>query len=187
LIAGLLALAMLAAACGEHKLVLDEGVSLGMGAEARVVGPAEALEASRRNTDSWQRELRVRARKDPSTRFQNLPSDVLRSRLEAAAKRYSFEVVSLQLLRPRQLAPRIVVKTTHYLELSRAASVFFAELDPKRRTSDDRSGWRYEGFYFEARDEHDIPFFIVHNFWRGPAPGGGQWARSDRLFPFQHG
>jgi hypothetical protein len=178
---------MLATACDEQRSVLDEGVTPGAFGKPHVVRSAEALRVSRRVTASWKRELRRRAQTAPAQRFRNLPPDVLRSRLEAAAERYSFEVVSVQLLRPRQLAPRIVVKTTHYLELARAAPELLRRLDPKASTSDDRTGWRFEGFYFEARDEHEVPFFTVDNFWRGPGPGGGQWARSDRLFPYEHG
>ena len=112
---------------------------------------------------------------------------MLRRRLDAAARRNDFEVASLRLLRPRGLAPRIVARTKHYVELAHAAPRILRRLDPKVATGDDRSGWRYEGFYFEADDEHGVPFLLVFNFLRGPHAGGGQWARSDALFPFAHG
>jgi hypothetical protein len=48
-------------------------------------------------------------------------------------------------------------------------------------------GRRYEGFYLEAQDERGVPFLGVYNFWRGNHKGGGQWARSEPLYPFQHG
>jgi len=54
------------------------------------------------------------------------------------------------------------------------------------RTNDDRTGWRYEGFFLEADDEHGVPFAAVFNFWRGSGGGGGQFARSDPLIPFEH-
>src|SRR5207247_101479 len=110
-----------------------------------------------------------------------------RRELGAAARSHDFEVVSFRLLRPRRLAPRIVVRTTHYLELAHATRGILRRLDPKAATGDDRTGWRYEGFYFEADDEHGVPFLVVFNFLRGPHAGGGQWARSDPLFPFAHG
>lgn len=46
--------------------------------------------------------------------------------------------------------------------------------------------WRFEGFYLEGRDERGVPFVIVTDVVRGEVMGG-QWARSDALFPFQHG
>ena len=43
------------------------------------------------------------------------------------------------------------------------------------------------GFYLEGRDAEGVPFLIPYNFWRGLGPGGGQWARSEKLYPFDHG
>jgi hypothetical protein len=92
----------------------------------------------------------------------------------------------VDLLRPRQLAPRIVVRTGDYLRVTRAMPEILRAIDPKARTNDDRTGWRYEGFYFEADDGHGVPFALAFNFWRGSSAGGGQWARSERLYPFAH-
>jgi len=107
--------------------------------------------------------------------------------LRRAAQRYDFDVVSVQLLRPRQLAPKVVVRTKHYLALAHATAAILRRIDPRTPAVDDREGWKYEGFYFEARDERDVPFLIAYNFWRGPSAGGGQWARSEPLYPFVHG
>jgi hypothetical protein len=61
-------------------------------------------------------------------------------------------------------------------------------LDPRRNTGDDRTGWAYEGFFFEALDSADgQPFLIVHNHWRGKHAGGGQWPSSPNLLPAPHG
>ena len=90
------------------------------------------------------------------------------------------------LLRPGQLAPEIAVRTTHYLALARALPGILRNLDPHSAQSDTR-GWSYEGFFFEAQDENGAPFLAVYNFWRGQHNGGGQWARSEPLFPFPHG
>jgi len=95
--------------------------------------------------------------------------------------------VRVELLDPRQLAPVVIVRTTHYVELANATASILRHIDPKVRTNDDRTGWRYEGFFFEAQDEHGVPFLGVFNFWRGAGAGGGQWARSEQLFPFNHG
>ena len=150
-------------------------------------GTSQATRDARHVSAMWRSELRKRAREAPRQRFDNLSPQVLRRRLEAAARRYDFEVVSFRLLRPRQLAPRIVVRTRHDVELAHAVPRILRRLDPKAGTGDDRTGWRYEGFWFEADDEHGDPLLAVFNFWRGPHAGGGQWARSDRLYPFSHG
>jgi hypothetical protein len=122
--------------------------------------------------------------------FDNLPAEELTRRLTRLASLYNFELVSLDLWHPlpHQLAPKIVVRTTHHLALARAMRVIVKQLDPKFVTNDDRTGWRYEGFYLQANDEHGVPFLAVFNFWRGTySRGGGQWARSEELFPFNHG
>jgi hypothetical protein len=62
-----------------------------------------------------------------------------------------------------------------------------ARIDPRSPAADDAAGWAYEGFYFQADDERRVPFLIVSNFWRGPNGGGGQFARSERLYPYPHG
>ena len=92
----------------------------------------------------------------------------------------------MKLLRPRQLAPEIAVRTTDYLGLAQALPGILRRLDPHEGRSDTR-GWSYEGFFIEARDERGVPFLAVYNFWRGQHKGGGQWARSEALYPFQHG
>lgn len=50
---------------------------------------------------------------------------------------------------------------------------------------EDWNGWDYEGFFLGAQDEQGEPFLAVYNAWR--AHGGGQWARSEALYPFPHG
>jgi hypothetical protein len=187
LVIGLLAIVGMASACGEHKSVLDEGVGMGMSDKTQVISRAEALADGRRRLAYWKSEIRKKAKADPKTRFQNPDTDLFLQRVSDAASRYEFDVVSVELLRPRQLAPKVIVSTTHYLDLARKTPAILRRLDPKAATSDDRTGWRYEAFYFEARDEHGVPFLTVFNSMRGPRAGGGQWARSERLYPFQHG
>jgi hypothetical protein len=172
--------------CGSHRSVLDEGVRLGSSGRIHHVGAAEAIKDVRQARAEWDHEITSRGRANPRQTFANLPVPVLRSRLTSLARRYDFDVTSMQLRRPRQVAPSIVVRTRRYVELARATRVILKQLDPKTRTNDDRTGWRYEGFFLEADDEHGVPFLAAFNFWRGPGGGGGQWARSDRLFPFDH-
>jgi len=185
--AAVLACAALAAGCGSRGSVLDAGVTFGSVAKAHEIGPAEATHDARATRADWLREIAKRARADPRTRFPNLAPFLFRERLAEAARRYGFEVVSARLLRPRQLAPEVVVRTRHYVELARAVPAIEAAVNPRLRAQDDRRGWEYEGFYLEARDEHGVPFLAVFDFMRGLGPGGGQWARSDTLFPFAHG
>jgi len=184
---GALVLTAFASGCGTHRSVLDEGVRFGVAGRVHRIGPSEAVSAVAHARADWEHELRTRAQRDPGASFSNLPASVLRRRLAEFARRYDFDVVSVQLLRPRRVAPSIVVRTKHYAALARATRLILKQLDPKLRTNDDRTGWRYEGFFFEAVDEDGIPFLAVFNVWRGSGGGGGQWARSDALFPFAHG
>jgi hypothetical protein len=119
--------------------------------------------------------------------FDNLARKTLRNRLVQAAENHHFEIVSVAFLHPRQLAPQIVIRTTHYVEVAHALPKILARIDPRMPKRDDRRGWAYEAFYLEARNEKGVPFLAVFNYWRGPSAGGGQWARSEPLYPFVHG
>ena len=180
------AVMFLAAGCNEKKeSVLDAGVCRYAG--CRPISAEEALQVGKKSLASWHRGLRQGARERPGLRFDNLTPAELRRRLEKAAEENGFEIVSLKLNRPRQLAPEVVIRTKNYADVAESARVWLDAVDPQRRTGDDRTGWRFEGFYLRANDEHGVPFFIVFNTVRGNSPGGGQWARSEPLFPFEHG
>ena len=181
-----LSCAAVAAGCSGHASVLDAGRAR-LGRKPLRVGPAQARREARQTYSEWRLELAQRARKDPRTHFPNLAPFLFRQRLAEAAKRYDLEVVSVRFLRPRQLAPEVVVRTKHYVELARAMRTIDAALNPRRPSPDDRLGWEYEGFWLEAQDEHGVPFLAVFDFMRGPGVGGGQWARSEPLYPFPHG
>ena len=183
----LVGVVVLVAGCSGSKSVLDEGVRPGASGKTHVIDSTEALRAGRTTLSHWKLELQSGARQNPGKRFPNLSPDELRARLSAAADRYGFEVVSLDLLQPRQLAPKVIVRTKDYLRLAHATSAILSQIDPKRRTADDRTGWLFEGFYFRAEDEHGVPFLVAYTNMRGSSPGGGQWARSERLYPFGHG
>jgi hypothetical protein len=170
----------------DSRAVLHEGIRMGFRQDVRRYSDDEARKASRSTETTWRRELERRARDAPRQRFANPTPETLRARLSAAARRYGFDVVAVDLLRPRQLAPRIVVRTDDYLQMAQSMADILRTLDPKARTGDDRTGWRYEGFYFEADDGDGVPFALAFNFWRGSSGGGGQWARSERLYPFVH-
>jgi hypothetical protein len=83
-------------------------------------------------------------------------------------------------LRPLQGAPMVVVQTRHPLLLARAAPKIERFLDPYR------GKWAYEAFYFEAEDGRNVPMFAFANANRGTVMGS-QWARSESLYPFDHG
>lgn len=144
---------------------------------------AQAAAAER----SWEHEIKLRARRYPEKRFSNPSNDELLGDLLALAQKNNFDVVSVRLLMPRQRAPKIVVRTRHYLDLAHATPAILHQIDPRKAVAEDSQGWKYEGFYFEAQDEHGIPFLIAFNFERGPSAGGGQWARSEPLYPYAHG
>jgi hypothetical protein len=152
----------------------------------RPVSDAAARRGGASIRKQWERDIRSRAIEAPREHFANLSPDKLKERLAEAAHNHGFGVVAVKLLRPKQLAPEIVVRTTRYRALSRALPGILRSLDPHSGRSDTR-GWSYEAFFFEARDERGVPFLAVENFWRGQHKGGGQWARSELLYPFLHG
>ena len=109
-------------------------------------------------------------------RFRSPPEDVFRARLADAARRWHFRVLDARYLRPLQGAPLVVVQTRSPLRLARAAGKLRDYLD----------GLRYEGFYFEAEDAGNVPAFAFASALRGTNQGS-QWARSEALYPFEHG
>jgi hypothetical protein len=135
----------------------------------------------------WRADLRSGALVAPGGHFKNLSRSTLFDRLRFQAARKNFAVVSAQLLRPRQLAPLVVVKAVDRHAFVAATPAILKAIDPKRSTGDDRTGWAYEGFLLEAVDGNGVPFLVVFNHWRGPHAGGGQWASDPSLFPFAHG
>ena len=132
-------------------------------------------------------ELVKRATADPKTTFRNPPHALFFARLRQMQARYRFRIVETRLLHPVQDAPLVIVQTGDPQGFSREVPTIRRVIDPKRRTTDDRTGWAYEGFYLEARDTHGTPFLAIFNYWRGPHAGGGQWASAPNLYPFSHG
>jgi len=135
----------------------------------------------------WRAHLRSGALADPKRHFPNPLQTTLRSRLRLAASRYHFTVVSIEILHPREAAPLVVIQTRTKHALAASTGAILRLIDPKAPTADDRTGWAYEGFLFEARDRQGIPFLATFNWWRGPHAGGGQWATDPSLYPFANG
>lgn len=165
-------------------------VSIGAGL-ASASKRAPAATTPNKTADSivrqWRSNLRTSAAADPRKNFVNPAKQTLLARLQAARARYHFDVVSVRFLRPRQLAPLVIVKTRDEHGLAAATPAILRSIDPKARTGDDRTGWAYEGFLFEARNSNGVPFLVVFNNWRGAHAGGGQWAADASLYPFAHG
>lgn len=138
---------------------------------------------------TWRSHLRAGARNYPTEHFHNLSGASFARRLRTAARRYHFTVVRVAVLHPRQAAPLVVIRTGDEHALSAATPAILRLIDPKARTNNDRTGWAYEGFMFEARNTQGIPFLATFNWWRGVLGqvGGGQWATSQSLYPFPHG
>ena len=137
---------------------------------------------------TWLHEIANRAKEDRRPWFRNLSRRVWFARLHRLERRFGFRVVDVKLLRPVQEAPLLVVRTSRKpAAFAHDVHAIQQELDPKRPTNDDRTGWAYEGFYFEARDARGVPFLAVFNFWRGRDKGGGQWARAQSLYPYGRG
>lgn len=176
---------------GHNRAVLYQGAKLSQG-NGSVVTHRFSDPAARRSEARIRRhcelEVQHRAIEAPRQHFANLPLGTLKERLTKAADRHDFRVAAVTIWnpRPRQFAPEIVIRTTRYLALARALPGILARIDPHTGKSDTR-GWSYEAFFLEAQDEQGVPFLSVYNFWRGQHKGGGQWARSEALFPFSHG
>ena len=186
----LIALAVVAVGCSSsssppNRSVLEAPSGRPGGKQYRI-GPKQAVAGGRQIRASWRADLINRAKTYPGKRFDNPGRSDLMRRLRDFANRDGFNVVSAKVLRPKQDAPMIIVSTTHYLGLARATSGILKELNARSSVSDDRRGWRYEGFYWEARDERGVPFLITSTLTRGEVEGQ-QWARSEPLFTFPHG
>jgi hypothetical protein len=101
-------------------------------------------------------------------------------RLGREARAHDFLIVSVRLLRPRQLAPLIVVRTRDGHELARATASILSRVDPNWRDH-----WDYEGIHFAAVDEKGVPLYSVSNVVRGRLETS-EWARGEALYPLPH-
>ena len=177
----------LAAGCssGPDRSVLHQGIRPGSSGQVVVISDHQASRTGATTRSSWRRGLEQRAREHPHQRFDNPARSEFRRRLRELARDHGFSVISARVLRPRQDAPMVVVESTHYRELARSTPTILRALDPKDRGRGGE-GWHYEGFYWEARDEQGVPFLVAATLARGQVEGR-QWARSEALYPFEHG
>ena len=151
----------------------------------RSLSPQAAVAQAKRE---WRKELFASARSgDRATRFPSPSRAVLMHRLRRAQARYGFQIVSVRMLRPLQLAPVIVIQSERKQSTARATAVIIDLFDPRRVTKANPSGFAYEGYFLEARDKHGVPYLATFNHWRVPHVGGGEWAAAESLYPFPHG
>ena len=180
-----IALAVVVGGCGNSRSILYKGISPA-GGPRMVISDSAAVRDGKTIRKQWLADIARAGREDPKTRFRNLSASRLRSRLAAAAERYDFTVKRVHVFRPRQFAPLVIVQTHHYLALARVfGSILTKSLDPfsNRR----RPKTAFEAFFFEAQDERGVPFIVLSNALRGPHAHGGEWARSEELYPAPHG
>jgi hypothetical protein len=117
-------------------------------------------------------------------RFPNPTAQTFRRRVQLVAKRYGFRIASLRLLRPRQFAPLLVVRTDrNRKDLIADVPAILALLDPTT-SGHGATALTFEGFFFEARDAKG-PFVRTENVYRGEVEGG-EWSWSRCAYPFQH-
>jgi hypothetical protein len=113
--------------------------------------------------------------------FPNPSPAAFRRRVSLVGRRFGFRVVSLQLVRPLQLAPLLIVETSRDREaFVRDVPTILSLLDPTARNAT-----TFEGFYFAAEDAHG-PFVETSGGVRGQR-WGGQWSWNPRVYPFVHG
>jgi hypothetical protein len=148
-------------------------------------GIADAVSPDwRPHVDAWKRQL-LAAANDDLTRYPTPGRRELDRRLAAVASRFHFRVLLVRFVRAPQGSPLVIVRAHSPREFSRDMPAVMRALDPKRGGREDWQGWDYEGFFLGAQDDRGQPFAGAFNFFR--AHGGGQWARSEALYPFDHG
>ena len=190
-VTALLVLALLAAGCSGSS----GNLSPGPGPELPVapkqtllrvppLDKGEAIRDERSARGQWLRSLHAAARSGSDWVFPNPSRSALLRRIERQARAHHFQVVSLGMLHPRQLAPVIVVRTAHPLALAHATLSVLKGLDPNYGRGEPSE--LYEGLYFAAVDVSGVPLFSVFEVVRSEAPRGsegGSWARSNALNP----
>jgi len=172
--------AVVLAGCGDSRSILYSGVSGSLrNVPPEVVTDAEAIRAGRTVPAFWLSNLGS-GKLGP---ISSLSRRDFRSRLARAAARYGFTVKRVRFIETRgQIAPFVIVETDRYLAFARMTRTIIRSLDPLTDKTNNITGerfWSFPGFFLEARDERGVPFLIVDNF----PTGGGEWARSDQLFP----
>jgi hypothetical protein len=158
------------------RKALNEGVSYGINRRVVHFSDEESSRRARAILASWRDAIQTRAERWPQYVWHNPGIDETERALTGFARRYEFRVMNVGWHTPKQLAPEIVVRTRHYVELARVTGRILERL---------LTG--YEGYYFEADDERGVPFIYVARARRGPSGTVRYWARSDAVAPWVHG
>ena len=137
----------------------------------------------------WTAYVESGAKLNPKPHFAKARRTTIEQILERNAGRFGYTPRRVTVLPGRDGAPMIIVKVCgRPLGFSRSFPTLWRRLDPlSQAPGPDWHTYTYEAFFFEALDSHGIPFLVVWNAWRQPPRGGGQWARTEALLPFQHG
>jgi hypothetical protein len=177
--------ASLVAGSAGGRSILYEGIAP-LGGPRIVISDAGAVRDVNGIRRRWLAEIASRGRRFPQRRFPNLSARAVRARVQASAARARFSVERMRFLHPRQVALVVVVQTRHYLAAAHAFGPLLVSLEqPYGRRG--RRTLAFEGWFLEAQDERGIPFAVLSGVARGPHAGGGQWARSEELYPAPHG
>lgn len=119
-------------------------------------------------------------------RFRHVSEREFRRQLAVAAGRYGFTVEKVAFRHAGRVTPLVLVESRRSVAFAHSVRDIEMSLDPHRGHSDLR-GWRFRAFFFEAEDGRGVPFLSVSNVVDAASVSGGQWARSDALYPFLHG
>jgi hypothetical protein len=118
-------------------------------------------------------------------RFPNPRPAAFRKRVALVGRRYGFRVASLRLVRPLQVAPLLIVRTSRdRASFVKDVPAILSLLDP---TTPGHNGAAatFEGFLFEAEDAQG-PFVQTSGGLRGQR-WGGEWSWNPNVYPFSHG
>lgn len=115
-------------------------------------------------------------------RFPNPSPAAFRQHVMLVGRRYGFHIASLNLLKPQQLAPLLIVDTNR----NRKAFVhdmpkIVSLLDPTNNAGH-RTADTFEGFLLAAEDSHG-PFAEMESLSRGEAEGG-EWSWNPCVYPY---
>jgi hypothetical protein len=117
-------------------------------------------------------------------RFPNPAPTAFRERVAAVGRQYGFRVIELRLLRPRELAPLLVVETSHdRKEFVSEVPAIVSLLNPAK-SEGSQTAVTFEGFFLEVRDA-DGPFVRTMTVRRGQVMGG-QWSWDRCVYPYAH-
>ena len=117
-------------------------------------------------------------------RFPNPSPAAFRARVALVGRRFGFSVRELRLLRPRQLAPLLVVHTDRDRKpFARDVPAIMRLLDPISVARNNVAA-TFEGFYFEAVDARGS-FVRIDHIYRGENEGG-EWAWNRCFYPYPH-